>query len=456
MLAFCWRSDEMCSSRAKIAGGDRFTRVSLTGIGIRASGAACGLLFNVALARMLGKAGAGSVMFYLNFAAMIGLIATGGMDVVGLRELSRAGNDRSRISAALTDITSGALPSLAVFSAGGFVFLILCGSAFAIAANAWIAALCALMLCLTALQKMLSDWLIALGEFTASQLVFYFLNRLTSLILIAAIVGLDAEASVSVPAFVGIYAAGLFVAVLYAAARISAHVCERFPFTRRPPTSLLRDGISCAMQNAAFILLNLSPFLLLGALATPSDIALFGVSQRLVAVVILALTTVSQLAMRDFSRTYGNQDFAALARALTTSVRLTLTAAIGLTVPLALFAPFWLSIFGRPFASAASTLVLLAVAVCAQCLGMPFQAALLTTNNERSARDITFVSAAIGIGLNAVFIARWGAPGAAMGTGAGLTLQSIGHAICAFRVLPLRFRFPTLRITPRLVPKAIG
>jgi O-antigen/teichoic acid export membrane protein len=445
----------MRSDQPRAAGGDRFIRVSLTGIGIRAGGAACGFLFNVALARTLGRAGTGSVMFYLNFATMIGLIATGGMDVVGLRELSRTADDRSRTAIVLADLASSALPSLALFSVGGFVFLLLYGSSVAGAGNVWISVICTLMLCLTALQKMFSDWLIGLREFVASQLVFYFFNRVASLILIVAVVGLAMGATASGQTFIWVYTAGLLMTVLYAIWRISAHFSGCTAFPRRPLVPLLRDGISCAMQNAAFILLNLSPFLLLGALSTSSEIGLFGVSQRLVAVVILALTTISQLAMRDFARAVGHQDFAAFARALTISMRLTFVAAIGLTLPLVLFAPLWLLIFGKPFAAAAPTLTLLSAAICAQCLGMPFQAALLTTNNERLARDITVVCAVIGIALNAVLIPRWGAPGAALGTGAGLALQSIGHAMCTLRVLPLRFHFLVLEIIPRRAPQGI-
>ncbi|HLY05346.1 MAG TPA: polysaccharide biosynthesis C-terminal domain-containing protein [Rhizomicrobium sp.] len=445
----------MCSDQSKGLEGNRFTRASLTGIGIRALGAACGFLFNVVLARTLGRAGTGSVMFYLNFAAMIGLIATGGMDVVGLRELSRAGGNRSRIAAVLADLASSALPSLALFLTVGFVFLVLWGPSLAGAGNAWTCFACTLMLGLTALQKMLSDWLIALGDFLASQLVFYFLNRVASLILIAPVVSLAIGASASAQSFIWVYGAGLATTVLYAIARISTHVSGRPSLRRRPSMPLLRDGVSCAMQNAAFILLNLSPFLLLGAFSTASELGLFGVSQRLVAIVILALTTISQLAMRDFSRAFGDRDFAALARALTTSMRLTFVAATGLTIPLVVFAPVWVLVFGKSFAAAAPTLALLSTAVCAQCFGMPFQAALLTTNNERVARNVTFVCAAIGIALNVAFIPRLGAPGAVLGTGTGLALQSLGHAICAFRVLSLRVHLPVFEIVPRLASKGI-
>lgn len=433
----------------------RFGRILLTGIGIRALGAACGFLFNVALARTLGKAGTGTVMFYLTFAGMMGLVATGGMDVVGLRELSRSADDRSQTSAVLAAVASTALPSLVLFSIGGFVLLLFFRSSLAGPGDVWICAICALMLCLTALQKMLSDWLIALREFVASQLVFYFLNRVASLVLIAAIAGLAVNATAFMQTFILVYGAGLLVAILYAVGRIPALVSGPFSFPQWPRMPLLRDGVSCAAQNAAFIVLNLSPFLLLGALSTSSEIGLFGVSQRLVAVVILALTTISQLAMRDFSRAYGDSDFVGLARTLTTNMRLTFMTAIVLALPLVLFAPLWLSIFGKPFAAASSTLALLSIAICAQCLGMPFQAALLTTNNERLARNVTFFCALIGIALNVLLIPRWGAVGAALGTGAGLALQSIGHTACALRTLPLRFHLPVFEIAPRLGPTGV-
>jgi O-antigen/teichoic acid export membrane protein len=440
----------MQSDRVKAADGGKLARVSLTGIGIRAVGAACGFMFNVILARTLGKADTGSVLLYLNFASMVGLIATGGMDVVGLRELARHADNPARVAAVLASLVFSAIPSLFLFSLGGFVFLLLCGSSLAGIGGFPIYAISVLVLALTALQKMLSDWLLALREFAASQLVFYFVNRVASLILIAGIVGVAMHTGLSGQTFIWVYAAGMLVAVACAILRISSRFAGRLAFPKwLPAMPLLRDGIACAAQNAAFILLNLSPFLLLGALSTPAEIGLFGISQRLVAVIILALTTISQFAMRDFSRAFATSDFGALCRTLTASLRLTFAAAIGLTIPLILLAPLWVLIFGKSFTAAAPALALLSAATCAQCLGMPFQAALLTTSHERLARNVTMACAAVGIALNALLIPHWGAIGAAMGTGVGLALQSIGHATCAMRVLPLRFHLALFEIIPR-------
>ncbi|HEY6988054.1 MAG TPA: polysaccharide biosynthesis C-terminal domain-containing protein [Bryobacteraceae bacterium] len=420
---------------------------SLGAVAIRAAGAVCGFLFNVALARTLGAPGTGSVMLYLSFATMIGLIATGGMDVVGLRELSRSAAERERTNAMLANLACGALASMLLFSIGSFVFLLMLRPSLGGIGSVWVYAICALMLCTTALQKTLSDWLVGLGELAASQLTFYFLNRIAALSLVLA--GLAIGVSASAQSFMTIYAAGLLVCVLYAVWRISTHITGGVPSPRLAAvTPLLHDGISCAAQNAAFILLNFAPFLLLGLFSTASETGLFGVSQRLVALVVLTLTTVSQLAMRDFSRAFADRDSSALARALTASFRLTFLAAIGLTLPLVLCAPFWISVFGPPFAAAAPTLVLLSAGVCAQCLGMPFQAVLLTTHHERGARNVTVVCAAAGIALNVLLVPHWGALGAAMGTGIGLALQSAGHAIYAFRALPLRFHAAFFAIVP--------
>lgn len=436
--------------------GQELARISSAGIAIRAAGAACGFLFNVVLARTLGKAGTGTVMLYLNFTTMIGLIATGGMDVVGLRELSRRANDRARAATMLGEVLSSALPSVLLFSIGGFAFLSLFGRSLAGSGDVWVYLICALALALTAFQKMLSDWLIGLREFASSQLVFYFLNRVVSVILLLPVTMLGLSGGAPTRTFISVYAAGLLVAVVYAIRRMSAHFCGHAAFPKTLPAKpLLRDGIACGIQNAAFVLLNLSPFMLLGALSTSSEIGLFGVSQRLVAIVILAVTTISQLAMGEFSRAFGNRDFAALAHSLTASVRLTFSVAIALSLPLAVLAPLWVLVFGKPFAAAAPTLTLLSVATCIQCLGMPFQAALLTTNNERPARNVTLVCAAIGIALNAVFIPRWGSPGAALGTGIGLALQSLGHAACALNVLPVRFSLALFRVVPRRSPLGV-
>jgi O-antigen/teichoic acid export membrane protein len=426
-------------------------RISINSVGIRTVGAIFGFAFNIVLSRTLGTAGTGVVMFYLNFAALTGLIATGGMDIVGLRELSRHGDDGLRAPIILGHVVFNALLWAFAFSVGGFLFLWLFGGSLTGRSSIGIDFACALILFFSAFQKTLSDWLVAIREFAASQLAFYFVNRVASLGLAAAIIALAGSAGASVGYFITFYAAGLSLAVLYAFWRMFEHFSWREVAQKLSPSlPLLRDGVSCGVQNTAFILLSLSPFVLLGMLSSTTELGLFGVSQRLVAVILLALTAISQFAMRDFSRAFGRRDFGMLATALTTSIRLTFAAAIGLTLLLVAFAPFWVLIFGKGFAAAASVLAALSIGICAQCLGMPFQAALFATNNERAARNVTIVCAVVGIAFNALLISSWGALGAALGTGIGLALQSVGHAACVLRVVPVRLELAVLRIVPRL------
>ncbi|HEY3637834.1 MAG TPA: polysaccharide biosynthesis C-terminal domain-containing protein [Rhizomicrobium sp.] len=434
---------------ARVVFGQELARKAIGGIGIRVAGAIFGFAFNVVLARALGKAGTGTVMFYLNFGTMMGLIATSGMDVVGLRELSRSEHDRLGAEMIFGRLLCNAFLSAIFFTVGAAAFLFLFGASVAGTVNGSIWLASALVLFLTVFQKCCSDWLIGIHEFAASQVVFYFINRLASIVLLfTALVFFGAAADF--PALcVLIYAAGLFLAVIFGLRRAVAHFSwPKIASAVRPSFPLLGDGISCGMQNAAFIALNLSPFVLLGWLSNISELGIFGVSQRLVALMVLVLTTISQFAMRDFARASGQGEFAALTRSLTTSARLTCAAAIPITLCLVVFAPFWILVFGKAFAGAAPTLALLSIGLCAQCLGMPFQSALLATNHERSARNVTFVCAAVGIALNTVLIPRLGAEGAAIGTGVGLALQSLGHAMRVLSLLSVRVDVAHLRIIP--------
>jgi O-antigen/teichoic acid export membrane protein len=418
-------------------------RLSVGAIAIRATGAVFGFLFNVVLARTLGKEGTGALLFYLNFGTMVGLIATAGMDVVGLRELSRIENDPSRAQTRFAQVFSNALVSAVIFSAAGLAFLLWFGGSLAGTASWELCVGATFILFLTALQKCSSDWLIAIREFAASQFVFYFINRIATLMLLGLALVL---AGPTPDTFCIVYAAGLLLAVLFGFRRLGGQFDWPSVFGVVPSLALMRDGISCGLQNAAFIALNLSPFVLLGALSSTSQLGIYGVSQRLVALMVLALTAISQFAMRDFARASGEREFRDLAHALTISARLTFVAAIPLTIGLVAFAPFLVLVFGKSFATAGPTLALLSCGICAQCLGMPFQAALLATNHERSARNVTLACAAAGIVLNAVLIPRWGGEGAAIGTGIGLALQSLGHAARALRLLPVRLDFPRFRI----------
>ena len=434
--------------------GRELARSSAKAVGIRAAGAAFGFLFNVVLARALGREGTGTVTFYLNFATMMGLIATAGMDVVGLRELSR----RSKTAAidVIGQIFCNALLSAVVFAAGGFVFLLAFGASMASPGGPGICSISAVVLFLAAFQKNLADWLIALLDFSASQITFYFINRVVSAILLVTGVLLAGPLAPDPETCIAIYAAGLFLAVLFGARCVFAHFgWEEVVWKLSTSFPLFRDGISCAIQNVAFIMLNLSPFILLGGVSNASEVALFGVSQRLVALMVLAITTVSQFAMRDFARASGLRDYNGLAQSLTASTRLTFVVAIAITVILIGFAPVWVSIFGRQFAGAAPTLSLLSAGICAQCLGMPFQSALLATNHERAARNVTIASAAVGIALNILLIPRWGAEGAALGTGIGLAMQSLLHGARVLTLLPVHFDISRLRIVSGVVRSAV-
>jgi O-antigen/teichoic acid export membrane protein len=289
-----------------------------------------------------------------------------------------------------------------------------------------------------------------LREFAASQVVLYAINRVASLALLVLVLALSGA---TIEACCLIYAFGLLLAAAFGFRTILGHFSWRGLVRRaRPSLQMLRDGATCGMQNAAFIALNLSPFFQLGSLSGTAELGIFGVSQRLVALMVLALTAVSQFAMRDFALASGRREFPALAHALTMSARLTAAAAIPITVILVAFAPLWVQVFGKAFAPADATLALLSCGICAQCLGMPFQAALLATNHERTARDVTIACAAAGIVLNVLLIPRWGAEGAAVGTGVGLALQSLGHTARALALLPVRLDFFHLRIVAQAAP----
>lgn len=444
---------ESVIARAVTAGpGQDLARTSLGAMGIRAVGATFGFLFNILLARMLGKEGTGTVLFYLNFGTMVGLLATTGMDVVGLRELSRQENNSEPAESIFAQVLCNTFISALIFSIIGLAFLLRFGASLAGIAGAEICVASALVLFLSVFQKGCSDWLIGIHELTSSQLVFYFINRLTSLaLLVAALRMFNATPQL----FISVSVIGLLLAVLFGARRMLVHFSWRKVMGGLTPSlRLLRDGISCGTQNAAFIALSLSPFILLGALSSTSELGIFGVSQRLVALMVLALTAVSQFAMRDFARASGRGEFCTLAQALTSSTRLTVLAAIPITFVLIVFAPFWVLVFGKAFAAADTTLALLSCGVCAQCLGMPFQSALLATNHERSARNVTLVCAAAGIGLNLFLIPRWGAEGAAVGTGIGLALQSLGHAARVLSLLPIRLDIARLRVVPLQIAAA--
>lgn len=429
---------------------------SISSVALRGSGAVLGFLFNILISRKLGPSGTGVVIFYLNLASMIGLIATLGMDTVGLRELARHDPKSEHAIAKFGQIFGNAALAVAVFSLGMFAFFLCFGFRLTDAGNIAIYAISTAILGLSALQKIYSDWLIGLQEYVRSQLTLYFINRVGSILLgLVVFFGLT-DAMAGETGYLLAYLAGMIAAVAYAFFCVARH----FPWQRmvrhiRLSWTLLQEGLNCCALIVAFTALTLSPFILLSWLSTSQEVGFFGVTQRLVSLLVLVLTTISQFSLRELSLHFDRGDTPSLARSLTTSLRLTVGASLALTVPLVALSPWLVLIFGAGFRGAAPALAVMSVGILCQCLGMPFQAILLATGHERLARNIMAAGAVAGTLANALLVEPWGAAGAALGTGLGLALVSAGYVIYVLKVLPVSMSW-RLKAVPRVRAKRGG
>lgn len=162
------------------------------------------------------------------------------------------------------------------------------------------------------------------------------------------------------------------------------------------------------------IVVRWSPSLMLGIWSSSADVGIFGVAQRLAALINFVLIAVNSIAAPKFAALYRQGDIQTLGRIAKNSATLMALMASPI-LGLALFAPRWLmGIFGPQFADGAVIFSVLAVGQFVNVATGSVQFILMMCGYERLLRNVAVVCAIITVGLNVLLIPLWGVIGAAV------------------------------------------
>lgn len=398
----------------------------------RASRLALGVAVNIALARTLGAADFGRLAAATALAAFFVPLSTLGCERIVVRELARRALDESRVVASLgaVRLAGGALGAL--LAVGGTWLMGSPGDTGGLLVVALIAAGNLFLASDTV------DWAFqARGDFrptTLARLAAFVLGAAAKLALAAAGAGLAAIAAVVLAE------AALAAALQYVVWRRRGGHLDGAGFDAAMVRGLLGAGAPLLAAEIAVWLFQRLDVMLLARLASPPEVGVYAVAQRLAQVGFFLPVLAVQVLSPAVARAEGAEALALVQRAMNGLV----WAGVALAAALALGAgPLVRLMFGPDYAPAASVLALLAWSNVFVFMGCAHSLFLVNRGLQAISLRLTWLTAAVSVALNLALIPRWQATGAALAsllTYALTTTLGVGLFPASRPLLGINFR----------------
>lgn len=421
---------------AAVRGGAFQTAAWLMGTGL---GVASGAL----MYRHLGVIETGRYSIAITLVAIVAGVSDLGLTAVGVRELSiQSGAVRASIARNLLGIRL-------LLSVGGVVAATL----FSLAAGYGVTLTFGVVLAGAGVILQSAQSMLTVGLTSELKLgwvaTFALLRAALSAALIIALILLDAHllAFLSVTIPVGIV-------VLAFNARVSYGTIPLLPaFQRAEWSRMMKDVLPYSVAVIAATMYFYLAILLVSLLASAKTVGYFGVSTRVIQILILMPGLAIGAAFPIFSRA-ARDDRARLAYALGRVFEVLLLVGVLVALCLAVGAAIAVKVVGGPkFAAAASLLAIQGVGLGASFVGAVWANGLLSLHRYRSILIINLLALVIGGGLIAALVAIDGGRGAAIATAADEFALAVLSAIVLVRVD--RVFMPPLRIVPGVAVAAL-
>jgi O-antigen/teichoic acid export membrane protein len=197
----------------------------------------------------------------------------------------------------------------------------------------------------------------------------------------------------------------------------------------------VRMGWVVALMSVVLETLNQIEVILLGALATNADSAMFAAAQRLSSLAILGMTAIVTVTGPRIAAAFHGGDLEGLAKLARVSARLCFGSALGLAAGLVVAGRWLLQLWGPDFAAAAPVLNILLFGALANAATGSAGYLTILTGHERVAFAILTITLVLTVALEWVLIPLHGAVGAAIGSAFGLTLWNVLMSLYVRRTL---------------------
>ena len=173
--------------------------------------------------------------------------------------------------------------------------------------------------------------------------------------------------------------------------------------------------------------------IMLGLLGPADDVAYFAVAKSLAETVIFVLVAIELYVAPQFARMHRNGEFEGLQYLVTRTTRMALGAALPIALILVMTGTWVLPIYGPSFVAAVPALIVLC---CGQLINSacgPIGQLAIHTGHDRATVLFVFAAVVVNVSLNALLIPQMGAVGAAIATAASMIVWNVGLTVFIFR-----------------------
>lgn len=403
-------------------------------------GAVCNALFafvlTLVITRRLHAAGAGAFFEAVALFTILSTAAGLGADLGLVRMIARH-LALDRVRDVRRSITSGLVPVLVVGAAlAVFTFVNAAELARLLARSGHRDALAAYLRALAPLLPLAAAYSVSVaasrgfGTMVPAVLIDRIGRPVLQPVLVLAVLVLGAGSTLVALAWGAPIAVGLVAALVWLYALVRR--AERHPRPRRagtPPGQVVRAfwrftgprGLA-SMFQVAFIWLNT---LFIGALRSTQDAGAYTAATRYLVVGSFVTTSVLQVAGPKISELFARRAHGRAALVYQTSAGWMVAAAWPIYLTLALFAPFFVKVFGSGFGPGAVVLRVIALAMLVATITGPVDIVLLMGGRSSWNLVNTLAALAANVALNFLLIPAFGLAGAALAWSASILINNL-------------------------------
>jgi len=402
---------------------------SLGSFAAKLFGLACGFLYAVAVARLLGARGYGIVAVAMSTAAMTATIAVLGANELAVREIANASARKawddlrryvswSTRAVTATSVVAAIIMATSSLLPGPYSEALLLGS---------------VAVPLFAMLFLLRGLVLGAGNIVAAQLPLDFVRWVVTLSLIGAL---------SLGVVIATPAAVMVVIVVALSAGLIFAIATFRNFLRSLPQQSARSitNQNWLVQSAPFLAIALFGIvgteiatLLLGWLSGPREAGLYQPIARLAPLMMLANEAIENALAPKIVHSWEEKNRQTIQRRVSRSARASTIATAAIVTAIVITSPYILRAFGPEFTRYQALLVWIGVAQVLNAATGAAPLLLAMTGDMKSRISAQAITMIVQVGLGILLIPPFGAAGAAASLVAAIVVWSLAHWWLALR-----------------------
>lgn len=209
---------------------------------------------------------------------------------------------------------------------------------------------------------------------------------------------------------------------------------KSLPQTNVTYKEILNKSYPMALSAVTYFLMQSTDILLLGKFSNFDTVAYYAVAVKLATVTSLALQSVNVIIAPRIAEMFSKKDRSELKKTVRLGTRLIFALSLPALIVLALFAAFFLGLFGEAYVLARNGLLILLIGQFFNTLCGPVAIYLNMTGRQHKLQQILMFGFALNLILNWFLIPVYGMSGAAIGTAISMVVWNAIAVSYTYRV----------------------